>query len=73
MITEEVIHSITCKKGSNGWMTIKVDLEKSYDLLDQQFLENTLKNIGIRGNLFQLIITRVTTLSFNIIWNSEMT
>lgn len=33
IITQEVIHSMRSKRGSEGWMVIKVDLEKAYDWL----------------------------------------
>ncbi|XP_072064218.1 uncharacterized protein [Arachis hypogaea] len=31
IITQKIIHSMRNKKGSKGWMTIKIDLEKAYD------------------------------------------
>ena len=61
------------KKGKKGWMTIKVDLEKSYDQLDWRFLEDTLHHIGIGGSLSKLIMECVSSPSFQILWNGEST
>lgn len=33
VIAQEVIHSLRIKRGRTGWMAIKIDMEKAYDLL----------------------------------------
>ena len=42
LIAQEVIHSMRSKKGRIGYMAIKLDLEKAYDKLNQQFIRETL-------------------------------
>ena len=42
-------------------MAIRVDLEKVYDRLDQDFLKDTVKYIGIKDKLLQLLMNCVTT------------
>ena len=73
IITQEVIHSMRYKKGRQGWMAIKVDLEKAYDRVDWCFLENTLQHIGIGEKLLPLIMKCVTSTSLNVLWNGEKT
>ena len=34
LVAQEVVHSMRMKKGSKGWMAIKLDLEKVYDQMD---------------------------------------
>ena len=48
IIAQEDLHSMGSKKGKVGWMAIKVDLEKAYDRLNWDFIEDTLVDIGIR-------------------------
>ncbi|KAL4289808.1 hypothetical protein GQ457_14G017730 [Hibiscus cannabinus] len=46
IIAQEVMHSMSIKKGRNSWMAIKVDLEKAYDRLEWDYIEETLYAIG---------------------------
>lgn len=39
LVYQEVLNSIRTKKGRNGWMIIKVDLEKAYDRLSWNFIQ----------------------------------
>lgn len=43
LIAQELIHSIDNKKGNEGHMAIKVDLEKAYDRLEWNFIHKVLK------------------------------
>ncbi|KAL5567950.1 hypothetical protein UlMin_024525 [Ulmus minor] len=43
VIIQEVIHALKRKKGSKGWMGLKIDLQKAYDRLSWQFLGKVLK------------------------------
>ena len=49
------------KKGTKRFMLIKVDLEKAYDRLDWNFLENTLEDLGFRSHFVELIMSCVST------------
>lgn len=58
VIAQEVITSFKRKKkGSFGWMMVKLDLEKANDKLDWHFLKATLK------------VFKFPTIWINIIWN----
>ena len=71
IMTQEVIHSMRSKKGKKGQMAIKVDLEKTYDILNQQFLEDTLKEIRLSTKLILIIMAYVSWCSMRVIWNSQ--
>lgn len=42
VVVQEVIHSMKRKKGMKGWMCLKLDLEKTYDRLGWDFIEDTI-------------------------------
>lgn len=46
VIVQEAVHSMRRKKGKKGWMLLKLDLEKAYDRIRWDFLEDTLKAAG---------------------------
>ena len=41
IIVQELIHSMSKKKGKEGLMEIKIDLEKAYDCLEWSFIRDT--------------------------------
>ena len=42
IIAQELIHTISRKKGNVGYMVIKIDLEKAYDRLEWSFIKEVL-------------------------------
>ena len=47
IIVQELIHSISRKKGAMGYMAIKLDLEKAYDKLEWSFIRERLLEINL--------------------------
>ena len=41
-IVQEVIHTMSGKRGRCGFMVVKIDLEKIYDRLEWSFIRDTL-------------------------------
>lgn len=52
------------KRGRKGAIALKIDLEKAYDWLIWNFIEDTLHDIGIPSDLVKLIMFYITTNSF---------
>ena len=42
IIAQELIHTMSLKKGKEGFMAIKIDLEKAYDKLEWYFIRDIL-------------------------------
>ena len=61
------------KKGNTGFITIKVDLEETYNRLDWLFLKNTPKGLGLKSHFTSLIMHYVCTCNMRVIWNRELT
>ncbi|WCJ44200.1 RNA-directed DNA polymerase (reverse transcriptase)-related family protein [Euphorbia peplus] len=73
IIAQEAIHSMRNKTGRNGWMALKVDLEKAYDRLNWDFLDDTLQEAGIPQRLSKLIMFCVSSSSLQVLWNGTPT
>ena len=66
IIAQELIHTISLKKGQAGFMAIKIDLEKTYDKLEWHFLHDMLKLYSFPSHLIKLIMSCVSTPSRGI-------
>ncbi|KAK5775330.1 hypothetical protein PVK06_043208 [Gossypium arboreum] len=60
IIAQEVVHSMQHKKGKKGWMAIKIDMEKDYDKLIWEFIEDTLLDAQIPETLVHVIMQCAT-------------
>lgn len=71
IVAQKILHSMRFKKGSNGWMAIKVDLEKAYDRLGWSFIKDTLQDIWLPENIISLIWFCISTPTMKLLWNGE--
>lgn len=62
-----------CKNSKVNWMAIKVDLEKAYDRLRWDFIEDTLSNVGFPQPFIRVIMECVSSSSMQLLWNEEVT
>ena len=46
IIAQELAHSIGKSKGKEGYMVVKIDLEKAYDRLEWSFIRLVLTHFG---------------------------
>lgn len=73
VVAKEVIHTMRNLRGSKSFMATKIDLEKAYDRLNWDFLQETLKDIGLKDWLINLIMACVSSCSMQVLWNGNMT
>ena len=71
IIAQEIIHSLSRKKGNTGYMAIKIDLEKAYDKLEWSFVREMLVRANLPPDLRDIIMNCVTTVSTSILFNGE--
>lgn len=69
IVVQELIHTISSKKGQVGYMAIKVDLKKAYDKLEWSFIREVLVNSNLPNQLVALIIRCVSSVSISILFN----
>ncbi|XP_039066094.1 uncharacterized protein LOC120211665 [Hibiscus syriacus] len=71
IINQEVIHSMRQLKTKQVWMAIKVDLEKAFDHLRWEFIQDSLTEDGFPPCTIRLIMHCITSTSMQIQWNGE--
>ena len=69
IVVQEIIHTLSMKKGRVGYMAIKVDLEKAYDKTEWSFIREVLINANLPHNLISLIMRCVSLVSTSILFN----
>lgn len=52
-------------------MSIKIDLEKAYDRLNQKFITQRLQDCKFLGELINIIFNCISSSSFKILWNVD--
>lgn len=69
IIAQEIIHTVSRKKGKIGNMVIKVDLEKAYDRLEWSFIREVLQEVKFPSDLIQLIMSCVSSTPSSILFS----
>lgn len=69
MLAHEVFHSFRNKKGNEGWLAIKFDMEKAYDRLEWNFILATFRKLGFCEQWITWIKQCITTVSFSVLVN----
>ena len=69
IIVQELIHTLSLKKGKSGFMAIKIDLEKAYDRLEWNFIRDMLNLFKFPPYLIKLILSCVSTTSISVLIN----
>lgn len=59
------------KKGKTGIMLFKINLEKTYDHLDWNFIRDSLDQASLNENWTNKIMTCVETYRLSVPWNGE--
>ena len=71
IVAQEVIHTMKTMKGKNGFMAVKIDLEKAYDRINWEFAINCLREVGIPESLIFLIQECISSPSMQLLWNGS--
>ena len=69
IIVQEVIRTLISRRGRTGYMAIKLDLEKAYDRLEWNYIQDTFEFFQLPPTLITLIKNMVTSTRFHILWN----
>nr|XP_023916835.1 uncharacterized protein LOC112028379 [Quercus suber] len=69
IIVQEIVHSMSRRKGRIGLMAIKINLEKEYDHLEWSFIRDMLKLFNFPNHLTSLIMSCVSISSISVLVN----
>ncbi|XP_074301501.1 uncharacterized protein LOC141632895 [Silene latifolia] len=70
LLAHGAIHNISNhKKGRQGRCAFKADMSKAYDRIRRDFLESVLAKLGFPQKLIMLIMSCVTSVSYEILFN----
>ena len=69
IIAQEIIHALTLKKGNMGFMAIKIDLEKAYDRLEWNFIQDVLLLYNLPSSMVDLIMSCISFSSISLLFN----
>lgn len=70
IIGYECLHKIRHSKGKrNGLVALKLDINKAYDMVEWQFLKQTMTKLGFSNQWISLIMNCITTASFSVLIN----
>lgn len=61
------------KRGKKEFMAVKINLEKTYDRINWNFLFDTMLEVRLLALLIDVIMTCVRTSNMRILWNGSKT
>jgi hypothetical protein len=74
LIAYEITHFLLNKReGDLGYAALKLDMSKAYDRVEWDFLEKMMRRLGFDENWIRLIMECVSTVSYQIKVNGELT
>ena len=66
IIVQEIIHSLSKKRGKVGYMALKIDLEKAYDKFEGSFIRDMMIRANFPEDLVDITMSCVSTVSTEI-------
>jgi hypothetical protein len=71
ILAHDLIHTFKNKKGKEGVMFFKMDMEKTFDQIEWQFLLAIMKKLGFNDNWIGRIEACISSSSFSILINGS--
>ncbi|GMI76197.1 hypothetical protein HRI_001289000 [Hibiscus trionum] len=72
IVNQEAIHSMRTAKNKQGWMAIKVDLEKAFDRLQWDFIEDSMLAAGFPPGIRRIIMDCISSSGIQVQWNGKL-
>jgi hypothetical protein len=72
LVAYEMLHTIhTCMRGKKGFMAVKLDMSKTYDMVEWGFLKTVMSKLGFDQRWIDLIMMCVTTVQYVVVANGQ--
>lgn len=68
ILVQEIIRKLMHKRGKNGYVALKLDLDKAYDHLEWSFIKELLEFFQVPPNLITLIMNMISSTRYHIQW-----
>ena len=69
VIAQELLYTMDRMKGREGYIAVKVDLEKAYDRLEWSFIHKVFQAFRFPNNIIKLIMSCISTSSLSVLVN----
>ena len=69
ILVQEIIRKLMHKRGKNGYVALKLDLDKAYDHLEWSFIKESIEFFQVPPNLITLIMNMISSTRYHIQWN----
>jgi hypothetical protein len=74
LVAYEALHTMATRlSGKKGYMAIKLDMSKTYDRVEWQFLEGIMKKVGFAEAWISLIVNCVRSVTYSVLSNGRPT
>ena len=67
MLAHEIMHSFKKKNGKTGYMAVKLDMEKAYDILEWEFIKAILTRLGFHPKWIGWVMECISTVSYSLL------
>lgn len=71
VVAKELFH-IMKMKGKKGFFAMKIDLEKAYDRMGWDFLDNVLKEVSVLDDFRKVVVDYFSAVSTQLIWSGTL-
>ena len=72
LLAQEVVHTFAGTKKKNGFLGLKLDFQRAYDIMEWPFLVQVLNNFGFCQHFIKLIFQCISTVKYTILLNGGM-
>lgn len=72
VLVQEMVHSFARKRGGRRWMAFKIDLEKAYDRLKWDFIDDSCSLLGLPSSWCSWIKNCIRSPTMRVVWDGEM-
>ena len=71
MLAHEIMHLFKKKKGETGYMAIKLNIEKAYDILEWNFIRVIISKLGFHTKWIDWVMECITIISYSLLINDN--
>jgi len=73
VVIHELLYSFKVRKVKSGFMVVKLDLQKAYDIVNWSFIQTVLTNFGFDSGFIGWVLACLSSVSFEVLVNGGKT